>query len=176
MLLQAAYFDIRRPSTTIDAGNRLVLNGLAQYRGIELAASGDVTRQLSLIASLLLLDAQQLNAANAATFGKTPDNTPQRTASLFAQYRLPGAPAWALSGGVHVVGKRPVNNENMAFVDGYATLSLGARYTTRIGAKRVTFQGVVDNVANRNYWSTAGNGLLGVGAPRTLKATARVEF
>jgi len=176
VLLQAAYFDIERPSTTVDASNRFVLNGLAQYKGVELAASGEVTRNLALIASALFLDAKQLNADNAATFGKVPDNTPERTASLFAEYRAPSVPGLALSGGLYYVGKRPVDNENRAFVDGYTTFSVGARHTAKLGGKRTTFQAVLDNVTNENYWSTAGNGLLGVGAPRTLKLTARIEF
>jgi iron complex outermembrane receptor protein len=37
-------------------------------------------------------------------------------------------------------------------------------------------QAVVDNATNSNYWSTAGNGLLGVGAPIMAKTVARVEF
>lgn len=176
VLLQAAYFDIKRPSTTVDSTNRFVLNGLAQYKGLELAASGEVTKQLSLIASALFMDAKQLNAANAATYGKVPDNTPERTASLFAEYRLQSVPGLALSGGAYYVGKRPVNNENQAFVDSYTTLSLGARYMTRVAGKRATIRAVLDNATNQNYWSTAGNGLLGVGAPRTLKVTAKVEF
>lgn len=165
VLLQAAYFDIERASTAVDSANRLTLNGLARYRGLELAASGEVTKQLSLIASALFMNAEQLNAINSATFGKVPDNTSERTASLFAEYRLPNVPGLALSSGLYYVGKRPVNNENRAFVDGYTTLSLGARHTTKLGGKRTTFQGVLDNVTNENYWSTAGNGLLGVGAP-----------
>ena len=176
VLLQAAWFDIERASTTVDAANRLTLNGMARYRGLELAASGELTKQLSLIGSALFMDAEQLNAANAATFGQTPDNTPERTASLFAEYRLPGVPGLALSGGLYFVGKRPVNNENQAFVDGYTTLSLGARYTTRVAGKRSTIQAVLDNATDENYWSTAGSNLLGVGAPRTLKVTAKVEF
>lgn len=176
VLLQAAYFDIKRPSTTVDSTNRFVLNGLAQYKGLELAASGEVTKQLSLIASALFMDAKQLNAANVATYGKVPDNTPERTASLFAEYRLQSVPGLALSGGAYYVGKRPVNNENQAFVDGYTTLSLGARHTTRIAGKRTTIQAVLDNATNQSYWSTAGNGLLGVGAPLTLKVATKVEF
>lgn len=176
VLLQAAYFDIKRPSTTVDLSNRFVLNGLARYKGLELAASGEVTKQLAIIASALFLDAKQLNAASAATFGKVPDNTPERTASLFAEYRLPSMPGLALGGGFFYVGKRPVNNENQAFVHGYTTLSLAVRHTTQLGGKRTTFQATLDNATNRNYWSTAGNGLLGVGTPRTLKVAARVEF
>ncbi|MGV3655458.1 MAG: TonB-dependent receptor, partial [Noviherbaspirillum sp.] len=176
VLLQAAYFHIKRPSTTIDAANRFTLNGLARYRGIELAASGEVNRQLSLIGSALFLDAEQLNAANPATVGNVPDNTPERTASLFAEYRLQDVPGLAFSGGLVYVGKRPVNNENQAFVGGYTTLSLGARYATRIAGNRTVFQAVLDNATGRDYWSTAGNGLLGVGAPRTLKVVAKMDF
>jgi len=102
---------------------------------VELSASGEVTPQLSLIGSAMFMDAEQLNAANTATFGKTPDNTPEQTASLFAEYRLQSVPGLALSSGAHYVGKRPVNNENQAFVDDYAVLSLGARYATRVAGK-----------------------------------------
>lgn len=176
ILLQAAYFDIKRASTTVDSANRFVLNGMAQYRGVELSASGEVTPQLSLIGSAMFMSAKQLNAANTATFGKTPDNTPEQTASLFAEYRLQSVPGLSLSSGVHYVGKRPVNSENQAFVDDYAVLSLGARYATRIAGKLTTVQAVLDNATNNNYWSTAGNGLLGVGAPISLKLAAKVEF
>lgn len=176
MLLQAAYFDIERPSATEDAANRLVLNGLAQYRGVELAASGEVNKQLSLIASALFLDAEQRNADDPATYGKVPDNTPEHTGSLFGEYRLRSVPGLALSGGVYYVGKRPVNNANLAFVDGYTTLSLGARHTLFVAGKRTTLQAVVDNATDENYWNSAGNNLLGVGLPRTLKLTAKVDL
>jgi len=176
ILLQLAAFEIKRASTTIDSANRFVLNGMAQYRGIELAASGEITKQLSLVASALFMDARQLNKANAETFGQIPDNTPARTASVFAEYRLPNVPGLALSSGVYYVGRRPVNNANQAFVDDYVILSLGARYASRIAGKRTTIQAVLDNATNENYWSTAGNGLLGVGAPILLKIAGRVEF
>jgi iron complex outermembrane recepter protein len=176
ILLQVAYFDIKRASTTVDAANRFVLNGMARYSGFELSASGEITKQLSLIGSALFMEAEQLNRANAETFGKIPDNTPQRTASLFAEYRLTSIPGLALSSGVHYVGRRPVNSANQAFVDDYAILSLGARYATRIAGKRTMLQAVVDNATNSNYWSTAGNGLLGVGAPIMFKVASRVEF
>ena len=176
VLLQAAWFDIRRPSTAVDANNRFVLNGLAEYKGVELAASGEISRDLSVIASALFLDASQRNAQNPATFDKTPENTPRRTASLIAEYRLRQAPGLAVSGGLFYVGSRPVNNENQASIGGYATLSLGARYTARIAGKPTTFQAVLDNATDRNYWSAAGNGYIGVGAPRTLRLLARVSF
>lgn len=175
VLVQAAYFDIKRPSATT-TNNVFVMNGLAHYKGIELTASGEITKQLSLVASTVFMDAEQLNAANTNTYGKTPENTPERTASLFAEYRLSSVPGLALSGGLYYVGKRAVNDANQAFIDDYTLLTLGARYATRIGGKRTTFQAVLDNATDKNYWATAGNGLLGVGAPRTLKVVMKVEF
>ncbi|HET7061129.1 MAG TPA: TonB-dependent siderophore receptor [Nitrosospira sp.] len=176
ILLQVAAFDIKRASTTVDSANRFVLNGMAQYRGIELAASGEITKQLSVIASALFMDARQLNRANAETFDQIPDNTPERTASMFAEYRLQSIPGLALSSGVYYVGRRPVNNANQAFVDDYVLLSLGARYASRVAGKRTTIQAFLDNATNEDYWSTAGNGLLGVGPPILLKIAGRVEF
>jgi len=181
VLVQAAYFDIKKPSATYTPSTTaiprtFVLNGLAHYKGIEVAASGEVTKQLSLIASTLFMNAKQLNAQNAATHGKVPENTPERTASLFAEYRLQDVPGLALNGGLYYVGKRAVNDANQGFIDSYTTLSLGARYTTRVAGNRTTFQAVVDNATDKNYWATAGNGLLGVGAPRTLKLMAKTEF
>lgn len=176
ILLQLAGFEIERASTTIDAANRFVLNGMARYRGIELSASGEITSRLSLIGSALFMDAEQLNKENAATYGKIPDNTPERTASIFAEYRLPFVTGLSVNSGVYYIGRRPVNTANQAFVDDYVLLSLGGRYQTRIAGRRTTFQGVLDNVTNEDYWSTAGNGLLGVGAPIMFKAVARMEF
>jgi iron complex outermembrane receptor protein len=175
VLVQAAYFDIKRPSATT-INNRYVLNGLAQFKGVELSASGELTPQLSLIASALFLDAEQLNAADPDTFGKRPDNTPRRTASLFAEYRLRDVPGLALNGGLFHVGSRPVNDKNEAFVDGYTTLSLGGRYTTRIAGNNTVFGVVVDNVTDKDYWSTADNNFLGLGSPRTVKLTATMAF
>ena len=74
------------------------------------------------------------------------------------------------------VDQQAVNALNQAFIDSYTIGSIGARYVTSFGKERTTFQLVVDNVTDKNYWSTAGNGFIGVGRPRTLKATVRVDF
>jgi iron complex outermembrane receptor protein len=81
-----------------------------------------------------------------------------------------------LSAGVFHVGRRAVNNLNQAFVDGYTTVSLGMRYRTKIAQRDTTLQLNVDNAADRNYWATAGNGLLGTGAPRTVRLAAKVDL
>lgn len=177
-LLQAAYFDIDRPLTTVDASNRFVLGGRTRYRGLELSASGEIGSQWALVASALWLDAEivQVGTANAAELGKTPENTPRQTLSLFAEYRVPQVAGWAVSAGAYHVGKRMVNNANQAEIGGYTTLSLGTRYLTRWDGHNLTLQANVDNATDRDYWSSAGNGLLGVGMPRTVRVAAKVDF
>jgi len=177
-LAQLALFQIDRPQTTVDAGNRFVLGGKSRYRGLEGSVSGEIGRDWSVIASMLLLDAKiaSVGAANAGELGKIPENTPRRTASLFGEYRLPQVPGLALSAGAFHVGQRAVNNLNQAFVGGYTTLSLGARYRTTMAGRPLTLQANVDNAADRSYWATAGNGLLGASLPRTVRLSAKVEL
>lgn len=128
--------------------------------------------------SLLLLDAKitSVGAANAGELGKIPENTPRQTLSVFGEYRVPQVPGLSLNAGAFHVGKRAVNNLNRAFVGGYTTVSLGARYVTRLSGRTVTLQANLDNAADRNYWATAGNGLLGTGAPRTLRVGAKFDL
>lgn len=176
-LAQIAYFDIERASTFQDPNTNVFgLNGKAQFSGFEMAWTGELNKQLSIAASALLMDAELQNPNNAATFGKVPNNTPEQTASLFAEYRLVDVPGLSLSGGLYYTGKRAVNDANQAFIGGYTVASLGARYSTVIDSTPTQFQLVVDNPTDKNYYSTAGNPYVGVGAPRVIKATVSVDL
>jgi iron complex outermembrane receptor protein len=95
---------------------------------------------------------------------------------VFGEYRVPAIAGLSLNAGAFYVGRRAVNNLNQAFVGSYTTVSLGTRYVTQMSGKTVTLQANLDNAADRNYWATAGNGLLGTGAPRTLRLAAKVDL
>lgn len=176
LLLQAAYFDIKRPSTTVDAANRFVLGGEARYKGLEFAASGEINRQWSVVASALLMDPKIVTTTVASELGKTPENAPRVTYSVFGEYRLPELPGLSFNAGWYYTGKRPVNNANQAYIDGVGLLGLGARYRTRLFGTQAILQANLENATDKTYWSTAGNGLLGVGAPRTLRIAAKFDL
>lgn len=172
--LTAAYFDIDRPAAgTNPLNNRYELTGVANYRGVELSAAGPVAARWNVYASALFLDAEQtISTTDPALVGKTPENTPQRTFSLFAEHRPAWSPGLALSAGAYYVGERAVNPLNQAYVGGYTRVDLGARYTVKIGSYRPTLQLYVENALDAHYWSAAGNNLLAVGQPRTIKFSA----
>lgn len=176
LLLQGAYFDIKRPSTTVDAGNRFVLGGEARYKGLEFAASGEINKQWSVVASALLMDPKITSTTVASELGKTPENAPKLTYSVFGEYRLTEVPGLSLNAGWYYTGKRPVNNANQAYIDGVGLLGLGARYRTRLFGSNAIIQANLENATDKTYWSTAGNGLLGVGAPRTLRIAAKFDL
>lgn len=177
LVLQLAAFQVDRASAFTDPADRIFkLAGRARYQGIEASASGELTPQLSLYASAQLLDAEQRRAVNPAIEGKRPENTPKFTGSLFAEYRPEAVDGLAVGAGVFHVGNRAVNPLNQAFVDAYTTLSLSARYTFENVGSGLTLQLNADNVTNERYWAAAGNNLLGVGAPRQVKLTARLAL
>jgi iron complex outermembrane receptor protein len=178
LVFQLAGFQISRQFAFTDpADNVFKLAGRSRYRGIEGSLTGEISRELSLYASGQYLDAEVRRSNNAAVIGKTPENTPEWTGSLYAEYRPDALPGFAIGGGAFYVSERAVNALNQAFVDGYTTYSASLRYTFEdVTPGGLTLQLNADNLTNERYWSTAGNNLLGVGLPRQLKLTARVGF
>lgn len=174
LVFQLAAFQVTRPSAFTDpADNRFKLAGSARYRGVEGSLTGELTPQLSLYASGQYLDAETRRAVNPLLEGRRPENTPEYTGSLFAEYRPAGLAGLAIGAGAFYVGERAVNNFNQAFVDGYTTYSASLRYAIDGGPE---LQINADNLTGKRYYSAAGNGLLGVGLPRQVKLTARYGF
>lgn len=174
--LQLAGFRVERNSAFTDpADNVFKLAGRARYQGIEASLTGEIAPQLSLYASGQYLDAEIRRSAQANLVGRTPENTPEWTGSLFAEYRP--VPALGLGGGLFYVSARAVDNPNSAFVDGYTLVSASIRYTfAAVGREGLTLQLNADNLTDKRYWGAAGNGLLGVGTPRQVKLTARIRL
>jgi iron complex outermembrane receptor protein len=176
VVFQLAGFQIDRPFAFTDpADNVFKLAGRSRYRGIEGSVTGEISREFSVYASGQYLDAEVRRSNVAAVIGKTPENTPEWTGSLYAEYRPEALAGLALGGGAFYVSERAVNALNQAFVDGYTTYSASVRYTfENVAPGGLTLQLNADNLTNERYWSTAGNNLLGVGLPRQFKLTARV--
>ncbi len=83
-------------------------------------------------------------------------------------------------------GTRPGNDTNSFYVAGYNLFDLGARYSSSILGKNVTWRLAVNNITDRAYWSTVapsnltgantGNLLAHLGTPRTVLASVSVDF
>ena len=169
LVASLAYFEITRPSAYTNSANRFVLDGEVEYKGTEFTAFGRLGDQVTLTASALLMDAEQTRAANAAVLNKRPENTARWTTSLFAEFSPAAVPGLSLNAGLFSIGNRAVNAANLGFIPGYTTADLGVRYRWENGGHDYTAQVNVENVFDKGYWSTAGNGLIGQGGPRLVK-------
>ena len=178
VLVQAAYFDIRRALTTINPGNILSLDGEARYTGFEFAASGEINRNLAVVASATVMDPKIVKDTVPTNTGNVPGNASKVTASVFGEYKLDSVPGLAINAGWYYTGERPLNNANVVKLPAYATLSLGARYKTRVWGNSATVQANVDNATDKSYYSagdTVGR-LVSVGLPRTIRVAAKFDF
>ncbi|HEX7916368.1 TonB-dependent siderophore receptor [Rudaea sp.] len=177
MTVSASLFEIERGSAYVNTANVFVADGRTHYQGMDFSLNGELTPEWSIYASALFLDAELRKAANTALIGKTPENTPKTTGSLFADYHPEALPGWSFNAGAYYTARRAVNNLDQAYIPSYITFNAGVRYTTTqwFGAK-TTLQLNVENLGDKDYWSAAGAGYLGYGKPRTLKFTGRVDF
>jgi len=176
MLFSASLFDIERGSAYTNTQNYYVADGRTHYQGLELSLNGELTPEWSIFSSALFLSAEQKRVQNTALLGKTPENTPDKTFSLFADYHPENLPGWSFNAGAYYMGERPVNNLNQADIPDYVLFGAGVRRTTSWFEKKVSLQLNIENLADKRYWSSTGNGYIGYGKPRTLKFTGRVEL
>jgi len=192
LLVQAAYFDIDRASTYVNGANVYVQDGRASYEGWEVSVSGEVTRDLSLYASALFLDATQESGAptvittnpttgvvtvNPTAVGKLIENSAKETWSLAGEYRLDALlEGFSVTGAAYHVGRRAVNSLNQAFAPGYTLYDAGFAYDTELNDVKMTFQLNAQNLTNERYFSSTGGFLLAQGGPRLIKFLISTKF
>lgn len=182
--LTAALFRIRQdyqfnqPDGT--GGFTFVQRGQQENTGIELGATGWVTERLNLAASVAAIRARVEGTGTPAYEDHQAINVPRLRASLDADYAIPGLNGLAILGGAQYSARKTVDREGAVSVPSYVVVDLGARYTTRIEGYDTTFRLTVDNLFDKNYWRDVseyyGDGYLFLGAPRTARLAATINF
>jgi iron complex outermembrane receptor protein len=131
---------------------------------------------LSIAASGVWLHARQVDSTDPTVLGKTPENTPRTTASLFVAYDIASAPGLSVNTGAYYTASRPINNQDQAWIGGYTLFTAGTRYRTTVMGKDVTVQLNIENLGGKRYWSAAGSSQLAVGLGRTAMLSSTVDF
>lgn len=187
MTLGAALYRIERPYAYVGDDNVFAERGRQVNRGLELTATGAVTRDLNVFAGISLMDPRVFDTGSAATSDKQILGLSHVVFNALVDYAVPAVPGLGFNVNVSYASRRPGNNTNTDYVDGYTVFDLGARYRTKIAGKSVTLRVAVDNITNRHYWaniapsgqngySGTGNGTGTLGAPRTVRASLQVDL
>lgn len=185
--LAAALFRIERPFANIDPTDQVFkISGLQVNKGLELSAVGEVVSGLTLYGGVQLLDARLEHTPLVTTNDKTYVGAPKVKGNLLFEYKIPSIAGLVATFDYQFNGPRAADDRNSFTVAGYNLFDLGARYTSNILRKPVTWRLAVDNVTDRRYWSTVapsnltgantGNLIGHLGSPRTVLASVSVNL
>lgn len=142
ILIQGAYFDIKRDSAFVNGANTYVLDGKQVYKGFEFSATGEISDSISLYATALLLDAKYTegaptvlatNAAGVPTYNNNGTCTTVVPAANAAGLRCVAAT---------IVGNRVDNSPK-------ATVSVAAEYRFQSMLEGFSVNGAVYYVGSR---------------------------
>ncbi len=177
----AALFSTDRPRAFRNAATGIFgTEGKDNHKGVELTVFGEPMPGLKLLGGVTLLNAKQKTTGDASTDGKRVIGVPNAHASFNAEWAVPGVRGLSLDGRLTASGSSYADSANSLRVPGWTRLDIGARYLTELQGRLVTLRARVDNVADRNYWSSVGGytnaGYLVLGAPRTFVVSASVDF
>ncbi|HEX4404675.1 MAG TPA: TonB-dependent receptor, partial [Polyangia bacterium] len=173
-LFSAAVFDIRRPGDFTTPQLVFVSGGELHVRGVELSTQGHLTRDLQWQTSAQYIDPKFVNS-DPTVDGKLPENASRITGSAFLSYDVPVVSGLSFNAGAYFTGRRPVNDQDQAFLGATTLYGAGARYVTKLFGKTTTWQINVDNLFDKEYWAGAGT-RFAAGAPRTVRGSFKVDL
>lgn len=182
LMLNAALYQINQthvltPNYDLDpTGSTSVQTGEVRARGIELSATGKVSRNLSVVASYAYQDVKNVKAGDDSR-GKWPVDIPRprQMASLWADWTWHNGPLAGLGvgGGVRYQSAAAGAADNSLRVPGYTLYDAALHYTT----EHWRFALNVTNLFNRSHVSGCQSSSVCIyGNARTAMATARYSW
>jgi iron complex outermembrane recepter protein len=149
--------------------------GEARSRGLEWDLSGQLSKQLSLIASYAYTDTEVL--VDPTYQGKQLANVARHAGSVWARYEINSQ--WSTAAGVFAQGQRQGDSGNTFQMPGYARVDAMLGYRFGWAGAKASLQFNLDNVFDRKYYSGSHQFVqdwIKLGAPRTAKATLRLDY
>jgi catecholate siderophore receptor len=174
LLLAGALFQVKKDNARTPAllptDPPQVLAGRQVSQGLELSASGAITRSLRVLGSYTLIDARIRSSNTMAEVGKRFQNTPRNAASMWITY---ATRKFTLGVGPRFMGKRYGNNTNTRYVDGYGTVDVTGSYAVH---RHLDLRLNVSNLNDVYYFERLGGGHLIPGPSRYVMVTTNFRF
>lgn len=171
-LATAALFQIDKANQYTDPNtDRYVQDGRQVHKGLELTATGKLTRNLTVLGGYVLMDTEvKKNATNPAFEGNRPTSMAEKLGKIYLEYNIPGVPGLVLSAGAFYTGDFYGDIANTAKYDSVTTYDLGARYQMKVAGKDLALRLNVNNVTNKRYWTSFNY----LGDPRYVTLSAQI--
>lgn len=175
--LTAALFEIKKGlqyyDVTLPSQPTYVQDGLQVHKGIELTATGKVSRDWTLIGGATFLDASvKEQKQDPRLEGKKPTGTAEQFFKLYAEYAVPALQGLTLSGGFNIIGSAWGDTLNTDRLPGYTLVDVGARYTLAAAGYPLTLRLNINNLTDKRYWVNSSF----LGDARSVVLSANLKF
>jgi catecholate siderophore receptor len=178
--VNTAVFRVEKTNArTTDPLTALVsLNGNVRVQGLEFGMVGRITPAWQVMAGYTFLDGKVIKSLDTGTGadagirseGKTLQNTPRHSASIWSTYSFLGG--WEAGGGLVYSSDRFVNNYETAMIDGYTRVDATLAYRQKKYDVRLSLQ----NLTDKKYFETASGGRATPVKGRTAILTLAYRF
>jgi len=171
----------RKNVATVDNSLNTVLNGKTESKGVDLTTTMQFFDGLNVLASYSYIDAELIKANQEANDGNTPYNIPDHKGRLWGSYEVRNGTFAGLGfglGGEHV-SKRFGNDANTFSLPSYTIYDAAVWYYLPLAKDmQLRLNAGIKNLTDETYYTGSGSNTFRVsqGDPRTLYATARLEF
>ncbi|MCB1019220.1 MAG: TonB-dependent siderophore receptor [Acidobacteria bacterium] len=175
LLLTAALFEVQKtnaqtPGVLAD-DPPTVLQGKQRVRGVELGATGYITRSWMVFSGFTGMTSRIIESNTPSQIGNRFPQSPPQSFNFWTTYTFPKRVM--IGGGSRYMGKRFNNVNNTRFVDGYWTADLMA--SVPFGEK-IDLRVNLTNVTDEYYFSRVGGGHVVPGPARQLIGTLNFRF
>ncbi len=166
-------FYTAKPVATVDpASARYEITDYQRNRGAELSVFGEPLTGFRVLGGLSYLHAE--------VSGERAIGAPKLQTNVGVEWDVPQLPGFTVNGRVIYTSSQYADAGNTQEVPSWSRLDLGARYTLHVGPTQVTVRGRIDNVTDRNQWTSVGgypgSGYLVLGEPRTFVVNGTIAF
>jgi iron complex outermembrane receptor protein len=177
---------IATPHTDLNLAQKGFVNqtGEARSQGIEFDISGQVAENWDVIGSYALTDTDitkdRGRDGGTRNQGNRLFSAPVHSGSFWAYHKFGefSFPEVSVGLGAFVVGQREGDLANSFQLPGYTRLDASLKYTKPIGHTNLTVQFNVQNLLDKEYYSTARPNRVGVtpGEPITFLGSVKLDF
>jgi catecholate siderophore receptor len=180
-LLSGAVFRVQKTDARtpgLNATDAPTLDGDVRLDGIELSATGNITKDWQIFSGYTLLDSEivrsnaftVVNGVSIFEQGRELINTPRNSFNLWTTYRFD---RFFFGGGPRFVGRRFGNNINTRVVDSYWVTD--AMMSVRV-TKNIDLRLNVNNIGDKYFIDRIGGGHVVPGAGRVVLVSSGFHF
>ena len=170
-------YEIERPSSYTDSDTNVFgYYGEQRNRGVEWSTFGSPLGNVRLMGGLTYIDAELVKTSDGTNVGNQAAGVPKWQAKLGAEWDTPFSQNLTLTANSNTLSKQYLESDNQRSISGYTILGIGARYTTTVNQLPLTIRANIDNLTDKDAWTTASYNDLGLVEGRSFMLSAAMDF